>query len=285
MTTCDDEPAGVDLAVRAAEYRLDVIDLIRSAGGGHTAGSLSCLDILTVLYERVLRISPETLRHPERDRYVQSKGHAVEALYVVLAGAGLLDRALLGTYLRFGTNLVGHATGSVPGIEHSTGALGHGLSVGVGMAIAGRQNGLGYRVFVLLGDGELAEGSVWEAAMSAGHYRLGNLVAIVDRNRHQIAGSTAEIMNSEPLAEKFAAFGWTVHEIDGHDLVQIEHALSSAPTVPGRPTMVLADTVKGSGISYMEHDIRWHHRVPDDEEYALARRDVENRIAELRGRA
>lgn len=284
MTTGDDVRADVGLAVRAARYRLDVLDLIRSAGGGHTAGSLSCVDILTVLYERVLRISPETLRHPERDRYVQSKGHAVEALYVVLAGAGLLDRALLGTYLRFGTKLVGHATSSVPGIEQSTGALGHGLSIGVGMAIAGRQNGFGYRVFVLLGDGELAEGSVWEAAMSAAHHGLGNLVAIVDRNRHQIAGPTAEIMNSEPLAEKFAAFGWTVHEIDGHDLVQIERTLSK-PAVPGRPTVVLADTVKGSGISYMEHDIRWHHRVPDDEEYAIACRDVENRIAELRGRA
>jgi transketolase len=274
MTTFNDVRADVDLAVRAAGYRMDVIDLIRSAGNGHMAGSLSCLDVLTVLYERVLRISPETLEHPERDRYVQSKGHAVEALYVVLAGAGLLDRAL-----------VGHATRSVPGIEQSTGALGHGLSIGVGMAIAGKQNGLGYRVFVLMGDGELAEGSVWEAAMSAGHYDLDNLVAIVDRNRYQIAGSTAEIMNSEPLAEKFAAFGWTVHEIDGHDLVQIEHTLSSAPTVPGRPTMVLADTVKGSGISYMEHNIRWHHKVPNDEEYAVARQDVENRIAELRSRA
>jgi transketolase len=285
MTTVNDVRADVDLAVRAAGYRMDVIDLIRSAGNGHMAGSLSCLDVLTVLYERVLRISPETLEHPERDRYVQSKGHAVEALYVVLAGAGLLDRALLDTYLRFGTKLVGHATRSVPGIEQSTGALGHGLSIGVGMAIAGKQNGLGYRVFVLMGDGELAEGSVWEAAMSAGHYDLDNLVAIVDRNRYQIAGSTAEIMNSEPLAEKFAAFGWTVHEIDGHDLVQIEHTLSSAPTVPGRPTMVLADTVKGSGISYMEHNIRWHHKVPNDEEYAVARQDVENRIAELRSRA
>lgn len=284
MTTVNDVRADVALAVRAMGYRMDVIDLIRSAGNGHMAGSLSCLDILTVLYERVLRISPETLHHPERDRYVQSKGHAVEALYVVLAGAGLLDRALLDTYLRFGTHLVGHATRSVPGIEQSTGALGHGLSIGVGMAIAGKQNELGYRVFVLMGDGELAEGSVWEAAMSASHYDLDNLVAIVDRNRYQIAGSTAEIMNSEPLADKFAAFGWNVHEIDGHDLVQIEHTLSSAPTVPGRPTMVLADTVKGSGISYMEHNIRWHHKVPNDEEYAIARQDVENRIAELRSR-
>ncbi len=284
MTTVNDVRADVALAVRAMGYRMDVIDLIRSAGNGHMAGSLSCLDILTVLYERVLRISPETVRHPDRDRYVQSKGHAVEALYVVLAGAGLLDRALLDTYLRFGTHLVGHATCSVPGIEQSTGALGHGLSIGVGMAIAGKQNELGYRVFVLMGDGELAEGSVWEAAMSASHYDLDNLVAIVDRNRYQIAGSTAEIMNSEPLADKFAAFGWNVHEIDGHDLVQIEQTLSSAPTVPGRPTMVLADTVKGSGISYMEHNIRWHHKVPNDEEYAIARQDVENRIAELRSR-
>ncbi|GAA1329979.1 transketolase [Saccharothrix algeriensis] len=285
MSTANDVRADVELAVRAMGYRMDVIDLIRSAGNGHMAGSLSCLDILTVLYERVLRISPDTLRHPERDRYVQSKGHAVEALYVVLAGAGLLDRALLDTYLRFGTDLVGHATRSVPGIEQSTGALGHGLSLGVGMAIAGKQNRLDYRVFVLMGDGEIAEGSVWEAAMSASHYDLDNLVAIVDRNRYQIAGSTAEILDSEPLSDKFTSFGWNVHEIDGHDLALVEHTLSSAPTVPGRPTMVLADTVKGSGISYMEHNIRWHHRVPNDEEYAIARQDVDNRIAELRSRA
>jgi transketolase len=263
---------------------MDVVDLIRKAGNGHMAGSLSCIDVLTVLYERVLKISPDTVDDPERDRYIQSKGHAVEALYVVLSGAGFIERELLDTYLRFGSDLVGHATRSVPGIEQSTGALGHGLSLGVGMAIAGKQDEFDYRVFVLLGDGELAEGSVWEAAMSAGHHRLDNLVAIVDRNRYQIAGSTEEILNSEPLGAKFTSFGWAVREIDGHDLTEIEHALTFAPLTEGRPTMVLAETVKGSGISYMERDIRWHHRVPNDGEYLVARQDIDKHIAELRSR-
>ncbi|WP_040705512.1 transketolase [Nocardia takedensis] len=272
----------VEVAVKAAQYRMDIIDLIRNAGNGHMAGSLSCVDILTVLYERVLRVTPDTIEDPGRDRYIQSKGHAVEALYVVLAGAGYFDRSLLDTYLRFGTDLIGHVTRKVPGMEQSTGALGHGLSIATGIAIAGKQDGLDYRTFVLLGDGELAEGSVWEAAMCAAHYGLDNLVAIVDRNRYQIAGTTAELMNSEPLAEKFAAFGWSVREVDGHDVAALDAALSAVPAVPGRPTMILADTVKGSGISYMEHDIRWHHRVPSDEEYRIAQRDVAARIAELR---
>ncbi|RDI55566.1 transketolase [Nocardia mexicana] len=272
----------VEIAVKAARYRLEIIDLIRSAGNGHMAGSLSCVDILTVLYERILRITPDTVDDPPRDRYIQSKGHAVEALYVVLAGAGYLGRAELGTYLRFGSDLIGHVTRKVPGIEQSTGALGHGLSLAVGISLAGKQDRLDYRTFVLLGDGELAEGSVWEAAMCAAHYRLDNLVAIVDRNRYQIAGSTAEIMNSEPLAEKFASFGWSVREIDGHSIAAIDEALSTVPATAGRPTMIIADTVKGSGISYMEHDIRWHHRVPSDDEYRIAQQDIRARIAELR---
>jgi transketolase len=284
MTTMWSARADVDLAVLAMGYRMDVIDLIRAAGNGHLAGSLSCIDILTVLYERVLRISPDTLTDPGRDRYIQSKGHAVEALYVVLAGAGFIERDLLDTYLRFGSDLVGHATRSVPGIEQSTGALGHGLSLGVGMAIAGKQDEIGYRVFVLMGDGELAEGSVWEAAMSAGHHNLDNLVAIVDRNRYQIAGSTAEILNSEPLADKFSSFGWAVREIDGHDIAEIDQALSMTPVIEGRPTMVLAETVKGSGVSYMEHNIRWHHKVPNDDEYLIAQQEIEARIATLRSR-
>ncbi|WP_067475393.1 transketolase [Nocardia amamiensis] len=272
----------MEIAVKAVRYRLEIIDLIRAAGNGHLAGSLSCVDILTVLYERILRITPDTVDDPRRDRYIQSKGHAVEALYVVLAGAGYFEPAELGTYLRFGSALIGHVTRKVPGIEQSTGALGHGLSLAVGISLAGKQDRLEYRTFVLLGDGELAEGSVWEAAMCAAHYRLDNLVAIVDRNRYQIAGSTADIMNSEPLAEKFSSFGWSVREIDGHSIAAIDQALSAVPATTGRPTVILADTVKGSGISYMEHDIRWHHRVPSDAEYRIAQRDIRARITELR---
>ncbi|MFB7665925.1 transketolase [Kitasatospora sp. NPDC056138] len=271
-----------ELAIRARQLRIDVIDLIRNAGNGHMAGSLSCLDFLYVLYKEVLNISPDALDDPDRDRYVQSKGHAVEALYVVLAECGFFDRELLDTYLKFGSDLVGHATRKVPGIEQSTGALGHGLSLGAGMAIAGKEDGRDYRVFVLLGDGELAEGSVWEAAMCAGHYRLDNLVAVVDRNRLQIAGRTDDLMRSEPLADKFASFGWAVREVDGHDVTALKQALTSLPVQEGKPGVIIMNTVKGSGISYMEHNIRWHHKVPTDAEYATAVADVNHAVELLR---
>ena len=192
------------------------------AGAGHTGGSLSCVDILNVLYNRVLRVSPETFGDPNRDRYIQSKGHSVEALYVVLADRGFFPEAELETLCRYRSPFVGHPTRKVPGIEMNTGALGHGLSICVGLALAGKMDAAPYRVFTLLGDGELAEGSNWEAAMAAAHYQLDNLTAILDHNTLQITGRTRDVCSNEPIDEKFRAFGWTVRIVDGHDFAAVD---------------------------------------------------------------
>src|SRR6266436_1807174 len=199
-----------DLELKSWQYRRKILRYIKQAGAGHTGGSLSCLDILNVLYNRVLRVSPETFSNPGRDRYVQSKGHSVEALYVVLADRGFFPESELETLCHYKSPLVGHPTRKVPGIEMNTGALGHGLPICVGMALAGKLDGAAYRVFTLLGDGELAEGSNWEAAMAAAHYELDNLTAILDHNTLQITGRTRDVCSHEPVDEKFLAFGWTV---------------------------------------------------------------------------
>jgi transketolase len=269
--------------VAVLRLRLKILDLIRGAGDGHTAGSLSCIDFIYVLYRRVLNISPSRHADANRDRYVQSKGHAVEALYVVLAEMGFFDPERLKSYLRFGSDFVGHANRKIPGIEQSTGALGHGLSLGAGMAIAAKLNAQAYRVFVLLGDGELAEGSVWEAAMFSAHHGLDNLVAVVDRNRLQITGPTDSIMRTEPLADKFTSFGWAVVEISGHDVVQLRRSLEDARSGSGRPTAIIMNTVKGSGFSYMENNIAWHHKVPTDQEYRVAVQEIEAKIQAIGG--
>jgi transketolase len=271
-----------ELARKSLQYRRRLLQAIKHAGAGHTGGSLSCVDILNVLYNRVLRISPATAADPGRDRYLQSKGHSVEALYTVLADRGFIPDAELDTLGRYRSRLVGHPTRHVPGIEHNTGALGHGLAVGVGLALAAQRDGADYRVFVLLGDGELAEGSNWEAAMAAAHYRLDRLTAIVDRNTLQITGRTREVLDSEPLEAKFAAFGWAVRAVDGHDLAALTAALE-APLAAGRPGAVLARTVKGRGVSFMEDNPRWHHAVPNDDEYARALQELDAARAALEG--
>lgn len=255
--------------------------MIREAGAGHTGGSLSCVDILNVLYNRILRISADRPQDPARDRYVQSKGHSVEALYVVLADRGFFPGARLSTLCRYGSDLVGHPTRHVPGIEHNTGALGHGLSFAVGLALAGRMDGADFRVFTLLGDGELAEGSNWEAAMAGAHHGLGRLTAIVDCNTLQITGRTRDVMNLEPLDAKFAAFGWRTLKVDGHDLDALTEALGAAPA--DKPTAVIARTVKGKGVSFMEDVGRWHHGVPNDREFAAALAEIDAALARLEG--
>lgn len=270
-----------ELELKSWEYRRQVLRWIYHAGAGHTGGSLSCVDILNVLYNRILNVSPATWPEPGRDRYVQSKGHSVEALYVVLADRGFFPVSDLETLGRYRSPYVGHPTRKVRGIEHNTGALGHGLSFCVGLALAGRQEGAGYRVFTLLGDGELAEGSNWEAAMAAAHYRLDNLTAIVDRNRLQITGCTRDVMSLEPLEAKFAAFGWAVRTVDGHDVRRLTEALRARPEA-GRPVVVIANTVKGRGVSFMENVPRWHHGVPNDEELARAMTEIEAAIARLK---
>jgi transketolase len=258
-----------ELRLKSIRYRRELLRAIAHAGAGHTGGSLSCIDILNVLYNRVLNVSPETFDDPRRDRYVQSKGHSVEALYVVLADRGFFPAAELQTLCRYGSPLVGHPTRKVPGIEMNTGALGHGLPICVGMALAGKLDELPYRVITLLGDGELAEGSNWEAAMAAAHYRLDNLTAILDHNALQITGRTRDVCSNEPVDEKFAAFGWTVRSIDGHDVAAITAALAEPPA-PGRPTCIIANTVKGRGVSFMEHAVKWHHGVPSAAELEQA---------------
>ena len=268
------------LALKSLRYRRKILEIIKHAGAGHTGGGLSCIDILNVLYNRILRVSPATFSDPRRDRYIQSKGHCVEALYVVLADQGFFPASELSTLCRYQSHFVGHPTRKVPGVEQNTGALGHGLSLSVGTALASKLDKLGNRVFTLLGDGELAEGSNWEAAMTAAHYELDNLVAIVDRNTLQISGRTRDVCNSEPLADKFEAFGWSVSIVDGHDLQALSTALA-APAPAGKPTAVLADTVKGRGVSFMEDVAKWHHGVPNDQEYEQALGEIDASIAEL----
>jgi transketolase len=273
-------PDDRELARLSLRYRRKVLEAITAAGAGHTGGSLSCVDILNVLYNRILRISPSDPLDPGRDRYVQSKGHSVEALYVVLAERGFFPASELATLGRYGSRLAGHPTRHVPGIEHNTGALGHGLPFSVGLALAAKLDGASRRVFTLLGDGELAEGSNWEAAMAAAHYGLGRLTAIVDCNTLQISGPTREVMDLEPLEEKFAAFGWAVRQVGGHDLAALTEALR-APLAPDRPGVVIARTTKGKGISFMEGDARWHHRVPTPSEYAAALAEIDAALAGL----
>ena len=271
------------LEQKSLMHRQRILRYIYQAGAGHTGGSLSCVDILNVLYNRVLRVSPETFKTDNaRDRFIQSKGHSVEALFVVLADRGFFPESELETLCRYQSHFVGHPTRKVPGVEFNTGALGHGLSISAGVGLAGKMDDATFRVFTLMGDGEIAEGSVWEAAMAAAHHRLDNLVAIIDHNTLQISGRTRDVCSNEPLDEKFAAFGWTVRKIDGHSIPALTKALSDAPT-PGKPTVVIADTIKGKGISFMEDVAKWHHGVPTADEYEKASAELESALARLGG--
>ena len=275
----------LELQLKSIEYRATILRIIKQARAGHTGGDLSSIDILNVLYNNVMQVSPATFADPNRDRYVQSKGHCVEALYTVLADQGYFPQEELDTLCQYQSHFVGHPTRSVPGIEQNTGALGHGLAVAGGMALAAKLDGRSYRVFTLLGDGELAEGSNWEASLAASHYRLDNLVVIVDRNRLQISGNTETVAPLEPLHEKFAAFGYAVREVDGNDPVALMDIFNRVPFEAGKPNLVLANTVKGKGISFMENSVKWHHRVPTDEEYATAMRELDEARAKLTAQA
>ncbi len=264
-----------ELERKSVQYRQALLRLIKSAKAGHTGGDLSCLDILNVLYNRVMRVSPETFKNPDHDYYIQSKGHCAEALFVVLADRGFFPESDLQRLNRYGSHYIGHPTRDVNGVEQNTGALGHGLAVAVGIALAGKMDRKDYRVFTLLGDGELAEGSNWEAAMTAAHYRLDNLVAIVDRNGLQITGSTEDVCQLAPLDEKFEAFGFAVRRCDGNNIGDLLHTLEGAPFRPGKPSLVLAKTKKGKGVSFMENVAKWHHRVPNEDEFNRAMIELE----------
>jgi transketolase len=283
VAASDSKARDTPLALKSLRYRRRMLEIIKHAGAGHTGGGLSCIDILNVLYNRILNVSPAAFTDPRRDRYVQSKGHCVEALYVVLADQGFFPDSALETLCQYQSHFVGHPTRKIPGVEQNTGALGHGLSICVGLALAARMDRTGNRVITLLGDGELAEGSNWEAAMAAAHYRLDNLTAIVDCNSLQITGRTRDVCNSEPLDAKFAAFGWHVRSVDGHDFQALIDALTE-PAPSGKPNVVIARTVKGRGISFMEDVGKWHHGVPNDEEYVRALGELDAAIAQF-GRA
>jgi len=270
------------LKIKAIEYRKKLLYYIKHAGAGHTGGSLSCIDIISVLYNKVLNVGPENFQDPLRDRYIQSKGHSVEALYVVLADCGFFPEQNLETLCRYGSHYVGHPTRKVNGIEQNTGALGHGLSVSVGMALAAKLNEQDYKVFTLMGDGELTEGSNWEAVLTASHYHLDNLTAIVDYNGLQISGPTTEVCKTDPLDSKFNAFGWTVEHVDGHDFDQMITVFNGTPIQKGKPTVIIAHTIKGKGISFMEGEKKWHHGVPDDGLYLEAMHELDKKMEMIR---
>jgi len=259
----------------ARQVRLDILEMLFKAKSGHTGGSLSAADILVALFFAQMRFTPQDPCWPGRDRFVLSKGHAAPALYAVLSRLGYFPREELFTLRQFGSTLQGHPDSScTPGVEVSTGSLGQGLSIANGMALAARLNGSGARVYALLGDGEVQEGQIWEAAMSAAHYQLDNLVAVLDRNRLQIDGRTADVMGLEPLAQKWEAFGWHTQEVDGHSFPELLAALKAADGIAGRPHMIVAHTVKGKGVSIFENQAKYHGVTPTKEEYECALKEL-----------
>ncbi len=259
----------------ARQVRLDIIEMLYRAGSGHLGGSLSATDILVALFFAEMRAKPGDHCWPERDRFILSKGHGAPALYAVLARLGYFPREELASLRQFGSILQGHPdSGCTPGVEIPTGSLGQGLSIANGLALATRLNHLPSRIYVLLGDGEIQEGQIWEAAMSAAHYRLDNLTAIVDRNRLQIDGRTAEVMSLEPLARKWQAFGWHTLETNGHDFPGLLAALKACRASRGRPSVIIAHTVKGKGVSIFEDQAKYHGVVPNEEEYRQALKEL-----------
>jgi transketolase len=270
-----------ELQTKSVEYRKKILKYIYGAKAGHTGGSLSCVDILNVLYNNIMNVGPDNIKSADRDRYIQSKGHCVEALFVVLADKGFFPESDLETLCKYKSHYIGHPTRKVNGVEQNTGALGHGLPLSVGTAIAAKLDGKDYSVFTLLGDGELPEGSNWEAALTASHYKLDNLCAIIDHNKLQISGRTTDVCNTDPIDQKFESFGWSVKEVDGHNHAELEAALASLPFEKGKPSLIIAHTVKGKGVSYMEDQLKWHHHVPSEQEYADALQELDHSLALL----
>ena len=266
----------ISVPERARRIRRRSLRMVHRARMGHPGGDLSCADILAVLYFHVLRLRPEQPQDPHRDRFVLSKGHASAALYAALAERSFFPPADLDTYMRPLSQLNGHPDrNKVPGVEANTGPLGHGLPIAVGMAIAAKLDAAAWRTFVLTGDGELQEGSNWEAIMAAAHMHLDNLTVVVDRNRLQQGDATEKTIALEPLAERWRAFGWGVVEVDGHDVDALINVFDRLPVLDGRPTCVIARTNKGRGVSFIEDRVEWHHRVPTDEELAAALVELE----------
>ena len=251
--------------------RLHAVRMTHLAKSSHVGSSLSMVELLAVLYGQILKVNPEYPDWPERDRFILSKGHGCAAFYAVLAEVGFFPVDWLDTFYQNGSRLAGHATHKqVPGIEISTGSLGHGLSVATGMALAAKRDGAAYRVFCLLSDGECDEGSTWEPILFAPQHKLDNLIAIVDYNKIQSLGTVKEVIDLDPLADKWRVFGWSVREVNGHSLDELENALSDLPFEPGKPNCIVAHTIKGKGVSFMENKLLWHYRTPQGEEYEAA---------------
>ena len=266
--------------LKALAYRLrrDVLDMVCQAKTGHIGGDFSVMEILVSLYMDEMNISPENQNQPDRDYFILSKGHSVEAYYSVLAAKGFLNRdEVIAGYSRFGSKYIGHPNNKLPGIEMNSGSLGHGLPVCVGIALACKMDERKSRVYTVMGDGELAEGSVWEGAMAASQYGLDNLCAVVDRNRLQISGSTEDVMHHDDLAARFTAFGWNAVSAAGNDIDSLLKAFERARETKGKPTVVIAGTTKGCGVSFMENQAGWHHKVPDAQQYELAKKELKER--------
>lgn len=281
LTRSSDVPRLKEIAAR---LRIDIIEMLEKAGSGHPGGSLSAIDILTCLYFSRMRYDPKRPDWPERDRFILSKGHAVPALYAVMAEAGYLPRQELMTLRRLGSRLQGHPVSTaLPGVEACTGALGQGLSIAQGMALASKLGGGKFRVYCMIGDGESQEGQIWEAAMSAPKFNLDTLTVILDNNNGQIDGHVTEVMNLAPIDSKWRAFNWNVLEIDGHDVGQILDALAKAEATRGKPTLIWAHTVKGKGVSFMENDVAWHGTAPNAEQAARALAELRSQYAQLTG--
>ncbi len=266
-----------ELKAFANRVRRHVVEMTHRSGASHIGTSFSMTELLTVLYNGVLQVDPANPNRQLRDRFILSKGHGCAAFYATLAECGFFPVERLETFFQNGSTLVGHATHKgIPGVELSTGSLGHGLPVATGMALYAKRNNQPYRVFAILSDGECDEGSIWEAALFAGHHKLDNLTVIVDYNKIQSLDRVEEVLDLEPLAAKWAAFQWSVREIDGHNLGEIDSVLGDVPVATGKPSCIIAHTVKGKGVSFMEDKLLWHYRSPDEDEYGLALSELES---------
>ena len=279
-----DEILVKQLEIAAVKIRMGIIEGVHSAKAGHPGGSLSCADLLAYLYMHRLNVDPADPKNPTRDRLVMSKGHAAPALYATLALRGFFPMDEMKTLRKNGSRLQGHPDSKkIPGVDCSTGSLGQGISAACGMALSGKISCDSYKVYAILGDGEIEEGIVWESAMFAAHYMLDNLVAVVDNNNLQIDGKITEVMSPYPIDEKFKAFGWHVINIDGHDFNQMEKAFDEAEKVVQKPTVIIMKTTKGKGVDYMEDSVDWHGKAPGDEDYERAMKQLREQLAELEG--
>lgn len=271
-----------ELELLAERNRKRLVEVVYRAKAGHIGGDLSCLNVMTALYFHVMHgLDPACPKAPGRDRFVLSKGHCVEALYVTLEAKGFLKPEVLDTLGQYGSILSGHPTIEVPGIEVNSGALGHGLSIGIGMALAAKMDGKGYKTYVLMGDGEQGEGSIYEAAMAANRYHLDNLVAVIDRNHLQISGNTEDVMPLESIKERWTAFGWDVITMNGDNMADIVATFDAIDYQGGKPHLIISETTKGRGVSFMEGVAKWHHGVLNEEQCKQAVAEINERIAAI----